>query len=424
MGLAFAVVLSEAVLRSLRLRLAFRYRGPYYLLLVLLFCYPLLLGKLSKLGVDGGMPWFVALFPVVGGLALLTLFPAARIGHKPQLPPGHPWRWPAYPWSLFVVLLVAMAPRTYSFSMGFESGQFRQSSFQPFFLLPLFFAAAILFLEIGIAAKNPVACNLALVAPLGLLVLALPGCAPNPVAARFLAELSGRLGSPIQLTAAALAAFYAIAWIRRLPLGEAGLIACLAILAVVDSRTINLATTSPPQWLPLGTVALVEFCQRTVVSHIMAGNAGFGVWNGRGFPSRLDGSRGFLSRYRAGGFHRAGRIAARSGLRRCVGPIHAAPRLAADPVARSDRGLQRRGEPRDSAALDAGDLSGMPCSARIGVLVSHAGSAAIHRRDDFAGGVGEHAGPLALSRFGRIPACRRPAVAGLGLRRTRGRRCS
>jgi hypothetical protein len=258
LGLLFVALISEGVLQSLKIRLAGRYRGPYYLLLTLMFCYPVLLGQLSKAGQEDKMPLFVFLFPVVAGLAFLTLLPAARARNKRKPQHDVPWSWPGYPWSLFIVLLIATALRSYSFSLGFESGHAGQSSFQPFFLLPLSFASAILVLELGIAAQSRPTCAAALIVPLGLLLLAMPGEAPNPVATRFLATFSNTVGSPAQWTVGGLAVFYVIAWIRGLRLGEIGLIICITVLAFVDEQTTSPATLTSPHWLPLAFVALSE----------------------------------------------------------------------------------------------------------------------------------------------------------------------
>ncbi len=258
MGLLFVGVVSEVVLRSLKIRLAAKYRAPYYLILTLLFCYPVLLGQLSKTVREATMPWFVLLFPAVAGAAFLTLFPAARETNRRPPPRGSQWAWPWYPWSLFFALMIATGLRSYSFSLGFESGHGGQSSFEPFFLLPLLFAGAVLLLELGISAKSSAMCKAALVAPLGLLLLALPGRDCNPVATRLLTALSHAAGSPVQLTAIGLALFYAIAWIRGLRLAEIGFIVCVSILAVVDRQTFDLETLASPSWLPLGFIASVE----------------------------------------------------------------------------------------------------------------------------------------------------------------------
>lgn len=258
LALAYACAISEGVLRSLRIRLTWPYRGPYYLILMLLFCFPVLLGQISKSGWGDNMPWCVLLFPVTTSLALWTLLPAARATEKPEPPPGAPWDWPYYPWSLFVCLLVAISLRSYSLSLGFESGHAGQSSFQPYFLVPLAMSVTFLLLELGITGRSRLARNLALLAPLGLLWLALPGQGANPVAARFLATLCATLGSPLQLTAIGCAIFYAVAWLRGVRHAEVGWVACLTLLTVVDRGTVSPDTLAAPHWLAPACVAAVE----------------------------------------------------------------------------------------------------------------------------------------------------------------------
>jgi hypothetical protein len=259
LSLLYVVLISEGVLRGLQLRFSSRYRGPYYLILCLLFCYPIGLGLLSKAGCDARMPLFVFLFPVAVSLVFLTLLPAARVAGRGEPAPGSGWTWPWYPWSLFAILLIATGLRSYSFSLGFESGHAGASSFQPFFLLPLCFAGAFLFLELSIAAKNATARDLALVAQLGFVALAMTSKSLNPVAAQFLMTVSHTVGSPAQMTVVGLAIFYAIAWIRGMRLGEIGLVVCIGLFSVIDRQTTSLDTLSSPRWLPLAIVALGEF---------------------------------------------------------------------------------------------------------------------------------------------------------------------
>ena len=157
LSLVYVVLISEGVLRGLKLQLRSRYRGPYYLILCLLFCYPIGLGLLSKAGCDATMPLCVFLFPVVAGLAFLTLLPAARRG-------GSRRTFVRLRLDLALVSLVVvcdLADRHWGALLFVQPwvrvGARRASSFQPFFLLPLCFAGAFLFLELSIAAKNTTA---------------------------------------------------------------------------------------------------------------------------------------------------------------------------------------------------------------------------------------------------------------------------
>lgn len=150
-GWCFAVLVSEAVFRSLAIRLAASYRVPYYLVLALMFAYPVGLAVLSVEGRDVAMSWGVFLFPVAAAAALLMLSPAARRRGQDEPPSGTPWRWPWFPWTLFFFLLLAVGLRTYSLSMAFEAAKGSAVSFQPYFLTPLVLASAALLFEAAMA---------------------------------------------------------------------------------------------------------------------------------------------------------------------------------------------------------------------------------------------------------------------------------
>jgi hypothetical protein len=256
-GLLFAAAVSEGILWGLRIRLPARYRVPYYLLLALLFGYPIWLGQLSFSGHDAKMPAAVFLFPIVAGLVLLTLLPAARCDERRGRPNGTPWQWPSYPWALFIVLFAALIMRSYSLGMSFESGLGTENSFRPYFLLPILLAGTVLLLELAVTAKNAKAQSIALALPAALLWLAIPGHG-SIQADRFLGQISETIASPAQLTIYSLIVFYSIAWLRGLRWGELGVIVCLALSAIVDRYTFDLQSLVALQWPPLLIIAMIE----------------------------------------------------------------------------------------------------------------------------------------------------------------------
>ena len=77
-GLAFSVVVSELVLRGVRLHLPILFRLPYYGLLAIFFLYPLLLGPWQEQENDPHLRWLLAGFSPLAGLLTLTLLPAIR----------------------------------------------------------------------------------------------------------------------------------------------------------------------------------------------------------------------------------------------------------------------------------------------------------------------------------------------------------
>jgi hypothetical protein len=96
-GLAFAVVVSEGVLRGIRLVLPAGFRVPYYLILALFFLYPLALSPLLAGPPSEALEWGLFGFPAAAGLAFLTLLPAVRRGPDYVRDTGSPWPWPLYP---------------------------------------------------------------------------------------------------------------------------------------------------------------------------------------------------------------------------------------------------------------------------------------------------------------------------------------
>jgi hypothetical protein len=257
-GLAFAVLLTEILLAALGIRLPAVYRVPYYVILLLMFVYPLALAWLSVLAPRQPLAWGVYLFPWASAAAILTLLPAARWGRRTAADSGTPWRWPLYPWSLFVFLLVCLALRSYSLSYSFEATQGWRAEFQPYFLVPMLLAAAWVLLELAIASGNRWARGVATVLPLGLAALAFPGHPPLENGGRFLALLCETMASPVQLTLAGAALFHTVAWLRGVKAAGLGWTVSLLLLGVVGRETLNVnAFTQPQPWV-LEVVALAH----------------------------------------------------------------------------------------------------------------------------------------------------------------------
>ncbi len=186
LGFGFSVALSEDVLRSLGMRLSWRYRGPYYAPLFLLFAYPAWLAKLTRREAFSWLAWSLMAFPTVGAAIYLTLFPAASKGRTRKWVTGTPWPWPLFPWTLFFVLAFGMCSRAWSMAYAFESSLNGESGFRLFCLTPLLQVCSLLTLEMAITAGNRKLQILALAAPLGLLSLELMGADANSTQLQFL----------------------------------------------------------------------------------------------------------------------------------------------------------------------------------------------------------------------------------------------
>ncbi len=151
-GLAFALLVSEGLLRGMRLGMPALYRGPYYLILSLFFLYPVALRPLLASPDSPLSCWSLFGFSTAAGLAFLTLLPAIRRGSGYVKGNGSPWRWPLYPWSLFFFLGLGVCARSYYLCISLHNVEGYRSIFGPYFLVPFGFAVALLLLEAGLVS--------------------------------------------------------------------------------------------------------------------------------------------------------------------------------------------------------------------------------------------------------------------------------
>ncbi len=258
-GFLFAVVVTEGVLHTIRLRLPGWYRLSYYVILALVFLYPVALTPLLGDPENPTLQWALFGFSPMAGLAVATLVPAARRGRLYLEKNGSPWRWPLYPWTLFFLLVGGLSVRCSSLCVSFHYVEGSRTIFGPYFLVPIGLAVSLVWLEIGISFGSPAHHDHGLGPPAGPGVSGddrtswrpglphVPGqIHPDP---RRLAGLPGTLGS------------HAVPGVWRSPDACPGPGTCwrsaLAGLAVVGPRTIDLAWLVAPRALPMGGAGLV-----------------------------------------------------------------------------------------------------------------------------------------------------------------------
>lgn len=260
-GLAFSILVSEGLLRGLQIGLPASYRGPYYFVLTMLFAYPVVLGWMNYYSMYEALAWALFAFPLVAAIALLTLLPAARTPPWKEIKTGTPWKWPYYPWSLFVFLTLGVAIRAWWLTIAFEPAKGPDAYFRPYFLLPVILAWSVLVLEMGLVRRSIWAIGAAMVLPLCGLVVCLPGAGRSTVEIEFLHRLTSTIGSPAQLTVWSLLGFYGWAWMRRGPAAESFLTVLGLLAAVVGPETLDSSTLRAPQPLVLSAVAFMLFIQ-------------------------------------------------------------------------------------------------------------------------------------------------------------------
>jgi hypothetical protein len=210
----------------------------------------------------------------LAAIVSIALAPAARRRGRDVIDNGTPWGWPLYPWSLFVLLAAAILLRSYALSMAFDPTKGLASGFQLYFLVPLLLSWLVLWFE-GADLAKPGRKQIAVVAPLALLALALPGPSGTLAEDRYLRLLQNAAGSPIQITAALLIAYFAYLRLRGIREAEFGLLLTLGGLAFVDVNTVDLQTLTPPQMAP--AVAAIALLMLTGITYGSSLRTGFAI---------------------------------------------------------------------------------------------------------------------------------------------------
>jgi hypothetical protein len=284
-GLAFAVALTELLLRGIRLRFPPLFRLTYHGTLALFFLYPLVLVPVLRDPHSEALMWGLWGFAPAAGLIFLALLPAIRRGREYTRDNGSPWWWPYYPWSVFVFLAFAVCGRAFLLCWSFHLLPSPEHLvFGPYFLAPFGLALAVLLLELGLVERSRVTQMIALAVPMGLVAISGSGHRSDPIYAEFLGHFFARLGGmPMFVALVAACAFYLSAWVRRVPLAAEWLSAAVALFAVVNSEAVTLGELSAPHAGPLVGAALLQawvWMWRREWWRMALGGVVVGVWGG------------------------------------------------------------------------------------------------------------------------------------------------
>jgi hypothetical protein len=263
-GWLLAIAVSEGLLNGLRIRLPILYRIPYHLMLVLLFLYPLVIVGLGKEA--GAVVWGIYLFSPAAAAAILTLLPAVRRGPPYVAESGTPWKWPLYPWSLFVFLMICLGFRAYALSLSFDpvltqnlnQAMRLDSTFGLYFLAPMLFAVGLLLLEAGIMRNKSWTRNLALLVPAACVILSIPDHAGSAPYAAFLQQFIGQVGSPLWLAALGSICFYALACLRQVKNAEPAFWIMLLAGSCMTRTTVDFSSMVAPQAWALWLAAALQ----------------------------------------------------------------------------------------------------------------------------------------------------------------------
>jgi hypothetical protein len=265
-GLAFAVALSEVILRGLAIRLPVGFRIPYHLFLALFYLHPVALAPVLGSPENPAVAWGLFAFPMLAGAITLTLLPAARRGASYVAKDGTPWRWPLYPWTLFVFVALSVCVRsaTHCLSVNYSGGTegyegIDGTVFGPYFLVPFGLAVAAVLIEVGLAASSRATVRAALVIPMVLVGIASVGHRPDPVYQRFLGQfVEATGGTPMFVALAVAAGFYAMSAWRGVRGAIDLMTVSVAAMSLIGPSTLDLDRLTAPQAAPLLAAALIQ----------------------------------------------------------------------------------------------------------------------------------------------------------------------
>jgi hypothetical protein len=198
--------------------------------------------------------WGVLLFPTAAAAVTLTLLPAAWKGPRLVADNGTPWAWPWFPWSLFAFLSVAIVLRSFYLTISFHPHRGTLSGFGVYFLVPFLLSVCVLLFEIGKSINLVALQKWALVSPLALLALTLPGTDNSLAYTEFLDRYMQVAGAPILMTWGGLLLLYVYAWLRHAAWAESGVMALLLVGTILGPGTLDMRTLEPPTAPLLGAL--------------------------------------------------------------------------------------------------------------------------------------------------------------------------
>lgn len=265
-ALAFTLVVSEGLIRALKIKLPPAYRFPLYLMFTLFFLYPLLVSpNLTELS-ESLVAWRVFLFPTIAGVVLLTLIPAIRLGSQRMQKNGTPWDWPWFPWPIFVFLALGVCGRSYVLTFSFQAAMdwetttpasAWQTSFGLYYLTPFFLAVLVLLAEIAIAEQLRGLIRFVMAITPMLILFSIP-IGSSKAFVEFLDLFLIRIGSPIWMAVIGTTVFYAYLRERGIKSAEVGMLSSLAAATFVGPTTLGINSLTEPQWWPLALIGCVQ----------------------------------------------------------------------------------------------------------------------------------------------------------------------
>ncbi|MGI9429924.1 MAG: hypothetical protein ACR2NM_14780, partial [Bythopirellula sp.] len=259
LSFGFCCAVVEVGLGALRIRLPLVYRVPFYVQLLVLFAFPAVLGQLSIDGHVEQMCLGVMAFSTTAGGAILLLLPAVALSTLRDEDNGTPWPWPHYPWSIFVMMAIALAVRLWMLSVSFTNARGLDPAFHPYFLSPLLMAISIIILAASLKHHSLVLQRVAMVSLPAIIALSFPGKVSRAQAIS-LEFLESSLAGPPFLTAVTATAIGLLAALRNVSWSRITTFVCLLATACLDPHTRWLDELQYPQlWFQFALLAWLSW---------------------------------------------------------------------------------------------------------------------------------------------------------------------
>ena len=253
-GFLLSLTTTEFVLRALQIKLPPWFRIPYYLILLIIFLFPLLFSFKQYWFPESSNHWVMLLFPTVSAFAILTLVPAIRKGRSYTRKNGTPWPWPLYPWCIFFMLSIGICIRCFVLCVAFEPKTGLHSAFGTYMLVPILIACSIILLELAAVENFRALKKYAF----GLSLMCFPlGCTwhSNQAYDECLGLLTGFVGSPVWLIGVLVTGYFLLAYVRQLDTHGIGL-TLAACLSVGTTGQANVLFSGPLSLWPLAFLTM------------------------------------------------------------------------------------------------------------------------------------------------------------------------
>ena len=225
-GFLFAVTITELLTWSLGIRFRALFRLPLYAMLATSFFYPYLFKIHETQWPELDSRFIILLFPFVVSLTMLSLIPAIRRTKRYAVRNGTPWRWPLYPYSVFVLAVVGLIFRAIMLGLSFDPSE-ANGILGTWIFVPVFLSITWLLFEIGTVERDKDLQFLSMM--LMPLSMALAVAWPLWSNTTFYDQISTDVGSPVWLTLLAVGGMYVVAWLKNAQHSETFL--ALALLA-------------------------------------------------------------------------------------------------------------------------------------------------------------------------------------------------